>query len=85
MYAFIPESERQGISDRTNNMLTSPKHSSTRDHSHSCDTPFSINDFSILDTEPSRFALRILESLYTHKHRPKINGNLSAHTLYVVK
>ena len=46
-------------------MLTSPKHSSIRDHSHSCDTPFSINDFSILDTEPSRFALRILESLYT--------------------
>ena len=77
--------EHKGISDRTKNMLATPKYSSVREHSHSCDTPFSIDDFTILANEPSHFALRILESLYIHQHRPKINGTSSSHPLYIVR
>ena len=46
------------------NMLTIPKYSSICEHSHSCATPFSIDDFTILANEHFPFALRILESLY---------------------
>lgn len=75
--------EHKGISDRTGKMLTSPKFSSIREHSHSCDTPFSINDFTILDNE--HHSLRTLESLYIHKHRPKINGSCSSYPLSIVR
>ena len=57
--------EHKGISDRTGSMSTSPKHSSIREHSHTCDKPFSLDDITILDNEPSHTS-RILESLYIH-------------------
>ena len=77
--------EHKGVSDRNQTMLLSPKNSSIRDHSHQCDTPFSIKDFTILDSEPTHSSLRLLESLYIHKHRPKINGNSSSYPLCVVR
>ena len=75
--------EHKGISDRTGKMVTSPKHSSIREHSHSCDTPFTMDNFTVLDSE--QCALRTLESLYIHKRRPKINGNASSYPLYLVR
>ena len=77
--------EHKGISDRNQKMLLSPKNSSVRDHSHECDTPFSIEDFTILDSEPFHSSLRLLESLYIHEHKPKINGNSSSYPLSVVR
>ena len=56
--------EHKGVSDRNQTMLLSPKNLSIRDHSHECDTPFSIEDFTILDSEPKHSSLRLLESLY---------------------
>ena len=75
--------EHKGISDRTGRMLTSPTHSSIRQHSHSCDTPFSIDNFKIIDSDIT--GLRILESLYIHKKKPKLNGNCSSYPLCVVR
>ena len=76
--------EHKGISDRTGNILTTPKQSSIRDHSHTCDTPVSFNDFTILGSEPSH-SLRILESLFIHQLKPRLNGTTSAYPLSVVR
>ena len=85
LYTRVCEHKGIQISDRTQNMLSSPKNSAIREHSHTCDTPFSIDDFTVLDAEPFPFSLRLLESLYIHKHRPKINGTSSCHPLTIVK
>ena len=65
--------QHQGKSDRTKNFLTSPVASSIRDHSLDCDTPFSIDDFKIIDMERSSFSLRILESLHIFQTKPSLN------------
>ena len=76
--------QHQGKSDRTKNFLTSPVASSIRDHSLDCDTPFSIDDFKIIDMERSSFSLRILESLYIFKTKPSLNDKTSAFKLNIV-
>ena len=73
-----------GISDRTGRMMTSPSQSSVRDHSHQCDTPFSITDFSIIGRAHTAMDLRILESLHIFKERPSLNGKNSAVPLRIV-
>ena len=76
--------QHQGRSDRTGRTLASPVASSVRDHSMECDTPFSINDFQIIDRERGKFSLRILESLYIFKTKPSINDKSSAFKLNVI-
>ena len=76
--------QHQGRSDRTGRALASPVASSVRDHSMECDTPFSINDFQIIDRERGKFSLRILESLYIFKTKPSINDRSSAFKLNII-
>ena len=76
-------SEHQGKSYRTGNAIQNPN-SSIFDHKFSCDTQINTNDFSILDYSSSEFRLRILESLYIHKEKPKLNDMQSAMPLLIV-
>ena len=70
--------QHMGISDRTGSMPINPKPSSVRDHSDECATAFSISDFNILRKSNLELDLRLLESLYICKHKPKLNAKNSA-------
>ena len=76
--------QHQGKSHRTGERLTSPVASSIRDHSLECDTPYTIDDFKIIDQKRSNFNLRILESLYIFKKKPSLNDKSSAFKLGIV-
>ena len=76
--------QHQGKSHRTGKPLAYPVASSIRDHSLECDTPFTIEDFRIIDQKRSNFNLRILESLYICKTKPSINDKSSAFRLSIV-
>ena len=80
---YMRMSEHQGKSYRTGNAIQNPN-SSIFDHKFSCDTQINTNDFSILDYSSSEFRLRILESLYIHKEKPKLNDMQSAMPLLIV-
>ena len=57
--------EHAGRSPRTNNhLLTSPPYSSIREHASVCDSPVSLDNFSILGSCKNVLDLQILESLY---------------------
>ena len=76
--------QHQGKSHRTGERLTCPVASSIRDHSLECDTPYTIDDFKILDQKRSNFNLRILESLYIFTKKPSLNDKSSAFKLGIV-
>ena len=76
--------QHKGRSHRTGELLSSPVASSVRDHSLACDTPFSIDDFKIIDQKRSNFNLRILESLHIFEAKPTINDRSSAFKLSIV-
>ena len=74
--------EHQGKSTRTGHFLAKPSFSSIRDHSHQCDTPFSITDFHILTPCHSRSDLLTSESLLINKLKPSLNNASSATPLF---
>ena len=53
-----------GMSSRTNRPVSCPTHSSSRNHCHNGNHPFSINQFPIIDSTNNEQDLRKLESLY---------------------
>ena len=75
--------EHLGRSYRTNRFITTPSHSSIRDHSFECDVRVSIDDFKILASNSNPNDLRTLESLYILKNKPRLNDNKSAVPLKV--
>jgi len=81
----VRSSEHCGNSFRTGQPLTNPSHSNIRDHSLKCGSPLDLNNFSKLASCPNVGDLRILESLYIHRLKPKLNSSQTAHPLYVVK
>ena len=81
---YMRMSEHQGKSYRTGNFIQNPN-SSIFDHKFSCDTQISTNDFKILDYNSSEFRLRILESLYIHKEKPRLNDMQSAMPLLIAQ
>lgn len=76
--------QHQGKSHRTGMRLSCPVASSIRDHSLACDTPYTIDNFKIIDQKHSNFNLRVLESLYIFKKKPSINDRSSAYKLGIV-
>ena len=83
--AWVRFSEHLGVSYRTGLHLASPPHSAPRAHSQSTDHPFSRNDFTILDYAPSSSNdIRILESKYIHRNRPKLNDMNSSIPLLII-
>ena len=65
--------EHAGLSFRTNLPITTPSHSYIREHSYKCNSPVTLDNFSILNFSKNKTDLRILESLHIHKIRPKLN------------
>ena len=82
--AKVRISQHLGISYRTGNRLQNPPHSAPRIHSLDRKHYLTKDNFKILDTANNESDLRILESLYIFKNRPKLNMDSSAATLSVV-
>ena len=76
--------EHVGRSYRTERFLAAPLNSSIRDHSYECDSKVSIEDFKILTSNSNSNDLRILESLYIFKLKPKLNDHKSAVPLNIL-
>ena len=70
-----------GRSLRTNRILAHTSHSNIREHAHTCGTPITIDNFTILESCSNTNDLRILDSLYIFKDRPVLNNMQSAHPL----
>ena len=73
----------QGKSSRTGRNLASLVALSIMHHFIGCDTPFSVNDFKIFDTERRVFSLQIVEHCAIHKMKQSINKT-SAFNLNIV-
>ena len=74
-----------GKSVRTGIFLVKPDPSPIRDHSHSCDTLVTIDNFTVLDKTNSVLDLRILESLHIFSKKPSLNNMLSSFPLQTVR
>ena len=82
---FIRISEHAGRSRRTGRRLQNERQSNIRSHcEQECHAPVSISNFPILDSSNSNASLRILESLYIFKNKPKLNQTDSAFLLKIV-
>ena len=78
--------EHVGVSSRTGRSLTSPPHSSIRDHSDRAHSAaVKTESFKILDSESNPVRLRILESIYINKLKPQLNETLSAYPLNILQ
>ena len=77
-------SQHRGISFRTSQPLGTVTHSKIRDHSINSDHPIKEDNFKIIDSA-TLSDLRILESIYIHKHMPNLNSQGSSHQLFILK
>ena len=64
----------QGLGNR----LAHPPHSAVRKDAEGCDVGVVLDNFSILNSTSSLFYLRILESLYIFRDKPKIKNTQSS-------
>ena len=68
--------EHIGRSHRTGMILQKPPFSAIRDHSHTYDHPFNINNFKIIAKLQNSSDTFITESILIHKHNPDLNRML---------
>ena len=81
----IRTAEHKGISSRTGRRLAVPPHSAVRLHAEEVhDAPVRSEDFTILDSSNNPVSLRILESFYIYKMKPKLNETNSVFPLNMV-
>ena len=81
--AYMRISEHRGRSYRTEKLLTSPQHSAIRDHALGLSHFIKDSSFKILGQTPNESHLRILESLYIGRHKPKLNNTISCFPLEI--
>jgi len=77
-------SEHRGMSYRTNIQLLKPSFSTVREHSLESDHRYKEEDFKILYRARTANELRIAESLLIYKHKPVLNNQESAISLYMM-
>jgi len=77
-------SEHRGRSYRTNAQLLKPSFSTIRNHSLERDHMYKNEDFKILYKARTANELRIAESLFIYKHKPALNNQESAISLYMI-
>ena len=70
---------------RTGKFLFKPDPSPIREHSFSCDTLVTSDNFSILGKTISVADLRILESLHIFQRKPSLNNMSSSFPLQTVR
>ena len=87
VYKFSSVSEyvgsTTGRSFRTGSLLTIPSHSNIRQHALSCGVPVSIDNFNVVGNTKFSTDLRILESLFIHKLKPRLNDAQSSFPLHI--
>ena len=81
--AYMRISEHRGRSYRTEAPLSSPQHSAIRDHATELSHVIKDSNFKILDQAQNECHLRILESLYIGKFKPKLNNMTSCFPLEI--
>ena len=77
-------SQHAGVSDRTGRDLAVKDQSTVREHTLTCQVRLKIEQFKIIDNCQNETELRILESIYIRKLKPKLNHGQSAFPLYIV-
>ena len=76
--------QQEGRSFRTGAPLSQLAHSNIRDHCAIWNVSFDISIFRIFSYASSEFELRLLESLYIFRTRPKFNDMQSAAKLLII-
>ena len=76
-------SEHSGLSYRTGKKLSQPPFSAIRDHAISTSHNIQEDSFKILGQENKEINLRMLESLFIGKMKPKLNNSKSCYPLQV--
>ena len=76
-------SAHMGISWRTSKILNRKEKSSIREHTISCKTNISIENFKVLAFNNNKHCLRTLESLYIKHYKPTLNEDLGAISLLI--
>ena len=83
---YVRASEHRGLSFRTQLPLSTPSHSSIRNHSVNTHNSLpNVDDFTIIGSNNHPISLRILESLYISKFKPSLNDSNSAFPLHIVQ
>ena len=78
-------SQHAGISDRTGRDLAVKQQSSIREHSSDCHQDrIKLQDFKVLDSCSNVSDLRILESIFIHRLRPRLNQDQSSFPLSII-
>ena len=80
---YMRIAEHEGKSYRTGVPLSHPLHSSIREHTVSCDSRIRRSDFKILASASCSLELKILESLYILKTKPKLNNMQCSYPLSI--
>ena len=76
--------EHAGRSFHTGSLLLVPPHANIRQHALSCGVPVSIDNFKAMGNTKFHTDLRILESLFIHKLKPKLHDAQSVFPLRIV-
>ena len=82
---YMRISEHRGVSYRTGKILSSPSLSAIRDHADSTSHIIQDENFKILGCENDEDGLRMLESLFIGKIKPKLNNTKSCYPLQVAQ
>ena len=81
---YVRVAEHSGRSPRTNNLVSQPRISAIRDHAIRLAHSLSIDNFTMLGSNPSDFNVRILEYIFIYKCKPKLNSTQSAVSLVII-
>ena len=76
--------EHTGRSFRTGSILTVPPHSNIRQHALSCGVIVSIDNLKVMGSTKFPTDLLILESLFVHNLKPKLNDAQNSFPLLIV-
>ena len=71
------------FSHRTGDNLGAKEKSAIRDHTTTCKTTVSINNFKIIDSCKDKLSLLISESLHIKRLCPDLNSDTSAVPLFI--
>ena len=81
---YVEVAEHSGRIPKINNLVSQPKISAIKDHAVRLPHSLSIDNITILGSNPKEFNLRILEFIFIFKGTPKLYKTQSAVSLVIV-
>ena len=81
---YVIVTDHSGRRPRTNYLVSQPKILAITDHAFRLAHSLSIDNFTILGSNPSEFNLLILETIFISNCKPKLNNTQSAVPLVIV-